>query len=160
MKNLVLIIVILMLNSEINSQQNEPVKEIHSPVPVRVVPGNTDSQPPSDAVILFDGKNLDEWISNNNEKAAQWTVANGAFTVKKGTGAIRTKKVFSDYQLHIEWRIPKNITGSGQGRGNSGVTLVERVAACENCCGVDAVVVRAAVVSIRLWRRRRFAGVV
>ena len=38
-------------------------------------------------------------------------------------GDIETKRSFKDYQLHIEWRIPENITGSGQARGNSGVFL-------------------------------------
>ena len=112
-----------MSNQEINSQQNEPVKEIHSPVPPKVTPGKVDSDAPSDAIILFDGKNLDEWMSNNGDKPAQWTVNDGSFTVKKGTGAIRTKRVFTNYQLHIEWLIPANITGKGQARGNSGVFL-------------------------------------
>jgi len=54
---------------------------------------------------------------------AKWVVANGVVTVKKGSGDIFTKRVFTDHQLHIEWRIPKNITGSGQYRGNSGVFM-------------------------------------
>jgi hypothetical protein len=80
--------------------------------------------PPADAVILFDGKSLDKWVSAKDpSKPAQWTVQNDVFTVKKGTGNIQTKDIFTDYQLHIEWRIPANITGKGQGRGNSGVFL-------------------------------------
>lgn len=47
----------------------------------------------------------------------------GVFTVKKGKGNIQTKRSFMDYQLHLEWQIPSNITGSGQGRGNSGLFL-------------------------------------
>jgi hypothetical protein len=111
-----------MINPDLHAQQNEPVKEIFSPVPKKVTPGSSDALPPSDAVILFDGTNLEKWMSND-EKPAQWTVGNGAFTVKKGTGAIRTRQTFVDYQLHIEWLIPEGISGKGQARGNSGVFL-------------------------------------
>ena len=81
--------------------------------------------PPSDATVLFDGKNLSQWVSvNDRSKAAEWTVNNdGTFTVKKGTGNIETKQSFEDYQLHIEWKVPAGITGKGQARGNSGLFL-------------------------------------
>ena len=74
---------------------------------------------------LFDGKNLDEWVSAQDKSPARWTVADGAMTVKKvpGLGNIETKRTFKNYQLHLEWKIPENITGSGQARGNSGVFL-------------------------------------
>jgi hypothetical protein len=68
---------------------------------------------PADAIILFNGGNLDQWL----------TVKDNIFTVKKGTGNIETKQSFLNYQLHIEWLIPANITGSGQARGNSGLFL-------------------------------------
>lgn len=97
--------------------------EFYEPVPKIVTPGATSSDAPSDAIVLFDGKNLDQWMTVKDGSAAKWTVADGAVTVKKGTGNIQTKKTFTDYQLHIEWRIPENITGSGQARGNSGVFL-------------------------------------
>jgi hypothetical protein len=99
--------------------------EFWEPEPKVVTPGNTPGMaPPSDALILFDGKNLDQWVSvNDPAKPAQWTVEKGAFTVKKGTGNIQTKQSFEDYQLHIEWRIPEKIQGSSQGRGNSGLFL-------------------------------------
>jgi hypothetical protein len=107
------------------AQQGDPkLTEVWSPEPVKVQPGKTNSDAPSDAIILFDGKNLDQWVSTKDStKPALWTVAKNAITVKKGTGNIQTKKTFTDYQLHIEWRIPANITGSGQARGNSGVFL-------------------------------------
>lgn len=98
--------------------------EVWEPVPKIVTPSAQPGLPPSDAVILFDGKNLDEWMSPKNPSGpAQWTLADGIITVKKGTGPIRTKRNFLDYQLHIEYRIPSHITGSGQSRGNSGVFL-------------------------------------
>jgi hypothetical protein len=107
------------------AQQGDPkATEFYSPVPKVVTPGKTAADAPSDALVLFNGKNLDEWTSTNDTtKAAAWTVAKNLLTVKKGTGNIQTKKSFTDYQLHIEWRIPANITGEGQARGNSGVFL-------------------------------------
>ncbi len=98
--------------------------EVWSPVPKIVTPAKNSGSPPSDAVILFNGKNLNQWVSTKDStKPAMWIVSNDVLTVKKGTGNIETKQSFLDYQLHIEWRIPKNITGSGQARGNSGVFL-------------------------------------
>ena len=98
--------------------------EVWSPVPKVVTPAKNSGSPPSDAVILFNGKNLNQWVSTKDStKPAMWTISNDVLTVKKGTGNIETKQSFLDYQLHIEWRIPKNITGSGQARGNSGVFL-------------------------------------
>ncbi len=105
--------------------QGDPKKtEVWSPEPIKITPGKSNSNAPSDAVILFDGKNLNEWVSTKDTtKAAQWTVAKNKFTVNKGTGNIETKKKFTDYQLHIEWCIPAVINGNGQSRGNSGVFL-------------------------------------
>jgi len=99
--------------------------EIWTPVPPVVTPGATDADPPSDAIVLFNGKNLDEWVSAQDHTPARWFVANGVMKVNKahGVGNIETRRRFKNYQLHIEWRIPKDITGSGQARGNSGVFL-------------------------------------
>lgn len=97
--------------------------EVWKPVPLVVTPGATDSAPPSDAIILFNGKNEDEWVSAQDHTPARWIVHDGVLTVNKAAGNIETRRTFRDYQLHIEWRIPKDITGSGQARGNSGVFL-------------------------------------
>jgi hypothetical protein len=97
--------------------------EVWSPEPTIVTPGATCGAPPADAIILFDGKNLDEWVSAKDHTPAQWIVADGVMTVNKSAGNIETKRKFKNYQLHLEWRIPENITGSGQARGNSGVFL-------------------------------------
>lgn len=97
--------------------------EVWEPVPAVVTPGTTDSTPPSDAVVLFDGKNLDQWVTVKDKSPAAWTVADGVFTVDKKAGNIETKKSFTNYQLHLEWRIPAGVTGEGQARGNSGVFL-------------------------------------
>ncbi len=99
--------------------------EIYSPVPPVVTPGALPQDAPSDAIILFNGKNLDAWRSaKDTTKAADWNVSDGIVTVnKKGAGNIETKQRFMDYQLHLEWREPANLTGKGQARGNSGVFL-------------------------------------
>jgi hypothetical protein len=99
--------------------------EVWTPVPKIVTPGATDAAPPSDAIVLFDGTSEDEWVSAQDHTPAQWVVADGTLTVKKapGVGNIETRRKFKNYQLHVEWRVPTNITGSGQARGNSGVFL-------------------------------------
>ena len=99
--------------------------EVWEPVPKVVTPGSTDAAPPSDAIVLFDGKDLNEWVSAQDGSPAKWIVANGVLTVNKapGVGNIQTKRTFKNYQLHIEWKIPENVTGTDQARGNSGVFL-------------------------------------
>ena len=79
---------------------------------------------PSDAIVLFDGKDLNQWVSaKDTSKAAPWKVENGNLIVSPGTGDIRTKNKFEDFQLHVEWKSPEIIKGEGQGRGNSGIFL-------------------------------------
>ena len=97
--------------------------EVWEPIPAVVTPGAVCVTPPSDAIVLFDGKNLDEWVSTRDKSPAKWIVDDGAMTVRKGEGNIETKRTFKDYQLHVEWKIPENIAGAGQARGNSGVFL-------------------------------------
>lgn len=98
--------------------------EVYTPVPPEVVPAKKPGAPPSDAIVLFDGSNLDQWVmADDRDKPAEWLVGKGILTVNKKVGNIETKKTFTNYQLHIEWRVPSNITGTGQARGNSGVFL-------------------------------------
>ncbi len=91
------------------------------PVPPKVLPGADCAAAPSDAIVLFDGRNLDEWVMTNDRSPARWRVENGAMVVDKTVGNIETKRLFRNYQLHLEYRIPADITGEGQGRGNSGL---------------------------------------
>jgi hypothetical protein len=97
--------------------------ELWSPVPRVVTPGADCGAPPSDAIVLFNGNGLDQWVSSSDKSPAKWGVANGVVTVNKSAGNIETKRKFRDYQLHIEWRVPANVSGTGQARGNSGVFL-------------------------------------
>lgn len=94
------------------------------PQPEVVSPGdiNTNSAP-SDAIVLFDGDNLDAWICSSTKGPAQWHVHDGVFTVVKYKPNIQTRQSFSSFQLHLEWSVPENISGTSQARGNSGVFL-------------------------------------
>lgn len=97
--------------------------EMWEPKAPIVTPGKTSTDPPSDAIVLFDGKTLDKWVSEKGGPA-QWTIADGAMTVKPQAGGIVTKEGFGDCQMHIEWRTPVVVKGEGQGRGNSGIFLM------------------------------------
>jgi hypothetical protein len=98
--------------------------EFYTPVPKVVTPALKIAAAPSDAIILFDGKNLDQWVmTDDRTQPAKWKVSKNILTVEKGTGNIETKQSFNNYQLHLEFRIPSNITGEGQARGNSGLFL-------------------------------------
>jgi len=115
-----------------------------APKPAVVTPGKVAADgtvaPPSDAIILFDGRDLSEWEGAPDTKVlvkgkdmskfvpsagadAGWIVSDGLLTVNKEAGDIQTKRKFGDFQLHLEWRVPAEIHGDGQGRGNSGVFL-------------------------------------
>jgi hypothetical protein len=98
--------------------------EYYAPVPPVVTPGDmATASPPSDAIVLFDGRNLDAWVTSKDKSPPGWKVEGGVLTVVKSAGSIETKQKFKDFQIHVEWKIPADITGSGQSRGNSGVFL-------------------------------------
>jgi hypothetical protein len=100
--------------------------DTNRPKPVVVTPGTPEmNSPPSDAVILFDGKDLSQWTDAEG-KPSKWKVENGYMEVSKGGGEIRTKQGFGDVQLHIEWASPASAEGKGQDRGNSGVFLMNK----------------------------------
>jgi hypothetical protein len=124
-----LILICFIASVAVAQQGPAPMKpemtEFWEPVPKVVDPGPYLGKvaPPSDAIVLFDGKDLSKWKSKKDGGAAKWKVHDGVFTVEKGTGDITTSQKFGDYQLHIEWRIPEDIQGKSQARGNSGVML-------------------------------------
>lgn len=100
--------------------------EVWNPKVPKIAPGELKENPPSDAIVLFDGTGLSEWNVPGNTK---WLVSEGTVTVVgsaanlKNAKYISTKKEFGDIQLHIEWRTPAEIKGEGQQRGNSGVVF-------------------------------------
>jgi 3-keto-disaccharide hydrolase len=101
-------------------QVPDPKKE-----PPIVTPGTSPGAPPSDAIVLFDGKDLSQWASQKDPASpAPWAVGDGVITVKPGSGAIQTRRGFGSCQLHIEFATPAEVKGDGQGRGNSGVFLM------------------------------------
>jgi len=99
---------------------------MNRPIPPVVDPGpaGPPSPAPADAVVLFDGKDLAPWEDMKGNPAG-WKVADRFMEVVAKTGSIRTKKGFGDCQLHIEWATPAVVAGEGQGRGNSGVFLMD-----------------------------------
>ncbi len=126
MRNLFAIAVVLLTVESTRAQEitDPKVTEVWEPVPEIVTPGNNGSAP-SDAIILFDGQNLDQWVGGDGQ-APKWAVQDGFMTVVKGSGGIKTRQTFGSIQLHIEWRTPAAVQGEGQGRGNSGIFLQER----------------------------------
>ena len=127
-KSICLLLVMLFVSLAVDAQKKENMEpkytEVWEPVPAKITPGENYA-PPSDAIILFDGKDLNEWTSEDGG-VAEWIVGDGAMTVKPKTGTIKTKQKFGDFQLHIEWRTPAEVKGEGQGRGNSGIFMMEK----------------------------------
>jgi hypothetical protein len=106
------------------------VSDRSRPVPAVITPGTASTQeatgkPPSDAIVLFDGKDLSQWVSNKGGPA-QWKSVDGALVIAPGTGDIHTKQAFGDCQLHVEWAEPDPPHGEDQGRGNSGIYLMSK----------------------------------
>jgi hypothetical protein len=99
------------------TEQWEPKVPVVAPGPFVPPP------PPAEAVVLFDGSGLGEWVRAGSADPAGWTVSDGLLTVNKAAGNIETRRRFGNYKLHLEFRIPASITGSGQWRGNSGLFM-------------------------------------
>lgn len=116
---------LIIVSCSATAQITDPkATEVHHPQPKVVTPGEGTAAP-SDAIVLFDGSNFNEWTHDNGGDV-KWELEDKAMTVKGGTGTIKTKRQFGDIQLHLEFRTPAEVKGEGQGRGNSGVFLQER----------------------------------
>src|SRR5580704_11869616 len=104
------------------------VHDVSRPRPKVITAGAENSQPPSDAIVLFDGTSLSQWETYLKGKLVEtkWKVENGYMEVVPATGSIQTKEKFGDIQLHLEWAAPAEIKGNSQSRGNSGVLLMSR----------------------------------
>ena len=118
------LLLVLFISLNCSAQKPEDT-EVWEPEPSKVTPGVDVHSPPSDAIVLFDGTDLSKWVGKEGENPA-WKVEDGVMTVVKGAGAIKTKEGFGSVQLHIEWRTPSVIEGEGQGRGNSGIFLMDK----------------------------------
>jgi hypothetical protein len=129
-ENMRLVLVMAVLSSAIvlvaAAQQQWQIHDPSRPLPPVVNPGPAGPpiQPPSDAVILFDGRDLSQWTDAKGQPA-KWKVEDGYAEVVDKTGNISTIKGFGDCQLHVEWRAPVPAVGEGQDRGNSGVFLMD-----------------------------------
>lgn len=135
MKRFILSAAVLVMAVAANAQQQKKeypkpeamrpgMTEFWTPQPKVVTPGDqATASAPSDAVVLFDGKNLDAWVSSSTGGDAEWRVHDGVVTVDKSKGDIQTRENFGSFQLHLEWMVPEGITGESQARGNSGVFL-------------------------------------
>ena len=114
-----------------SQEKGDPkLTEVWEPVPKVVTPGldtKNPVAPPSDAIIVFNGKDLSQF-ENKDGKDAEWKLnkGEGSVTVEKGKGNIHTKQSFGDMQLHIEFREPAVVVGESQGRGNSGIFIQGR----------------------------------
>lgn len=125
----ILVLIVFLAKSPIMSQEKEvewkpQLTEVWEPEPPKVSPGANNTAP-SDAIVLFDGANLNQWESTEGGNAP-WKIEGDAMTVVPKSGGIQTKQSFGDVQLHIEWRSPEQVEGNGQGRGNSGIFLQRR----------------------------------
>ena len=123
MASCVLIAAPAFAQAQVDPSRDPAKTEVWKPVPA-VVATPRDAAP-SDAVVLFHGKDLSAWEGEQGGKAP-WAIADGAVTVVPGSKGIRTKQRFCDIQLHVEWRTPVETRGfDGQQRGNSGIFLQE-----------------------------------
>ncbi len=99
--------------------------EIMDPEVTIIQPGATNSDAPSDAIVLFNGTDVNAEWSDSKGNPTKWIVSDGSLVCVKGSGVIQTKRKFGSVQLHIEWKAPSEVIGNGQGRGNSGVYMQE-----------------------------------
>jgi hypothetical protein len=120
--SLLLLVIILSASAraQVRVGGDPKLSEVWQPEPRVVTPGKTSQDAPSDALVLFDGKDLSQWLDTAGG-AAKWKLQDGYVQVVPKAGAIHTKIGFGDCQLHIEWRTPDTVRGEGQGRGNSGI---------------------------------------
>jgi hypothetical protein len=111
------------MNAQVRVGGDPKLSEVWQPEPRVITPGKTSQDAPSDAIVLFNGKDLSQWQSTNGGEA-KWKLKDNYMQVAPGTGIIQTKKSFGDCQLHIEWKTPDTVRGESQGRGNSGIFLM------------------------------------
>jgi hypothetical protein len=138
MKRFLILNLVLLIFATVSGQQ--PQKNPTQKIPEKMVPGMTeiwdpevkiiepgseDKNAPSDAIVLFDGSNVDNEWTDSRGNPSKWIIKDGELVCVKGSGVIKTKRKFGNCQVHIEWKTPSEVSGDSQGRGNSGVFLQE-----------------------------------
>lgn len=124
-QNSLLVVVVFAMISCASQQIGQwPIHSELRPRPPIVVSGETDNAPPSDAIVLFDGKNVSEWKSCKEGGEVKWKIKDGYMEVVPETGDVQTRQAFASCQLHVEWRTPDVVEENGQKRGNSGIFLM------------------------------------
>jgi len=121
MKKVLFTSALIFFTFSLSAQMVPEETEWYTPTPPQVIPANSAGAAPSDAIILFNGKDLSMWKGDQGD--ARWEVRNGEMIISPGTGSIMTRQHFGDVQLHIEFKSPAPEQHSGQGRGNSGIFL-------------------------------------
>jgi hypothetical protein len=111
--------------SRVPERMKAGMTEMWDPVVKVVQPGVKDSDPPSDAIVLFNGTDVSAEWEDVRGNPSKWIVNDGSMISVKGAGYIKSKRKFNNFQLHIEWKTPSEVTGDSQGRGNSGVFMQE-----------------------------------
>ena len=116
------------LEERIKNYDMQYMYDENRPEPQRIIPavpscGENAGKAPSDAIVLFDGSDLSQWLDPKGNEA-KWIIGDGYMESVKGSGGVMTKEKFGSCQLHVEWATPTVITGKSQGRGNSGVFLM------------------------------------
>jgi hypothetical protein len=138
MKKQILLVISIFTVMGLNAQAKPEDTEFYTPVPKKVTPAKGITAAPSDAIVLFNGSNMDEWeLVNHPSSSEKWELIDGTMRVSKTKGDIQTKRKFTNYQLHIEYIIPSNVTGSGQARGNSGIFLASLPEGVGNAGGYE-----------------------
>jgi hypothetical protein len=99
--------------------------EIWEPEVKIIQPGTANTDAPSDAIVLFDGSDVNAEWTDMQGNPTKWIVKDGSLISVRGAGYIKSKRQFSSFQLHVEWKTPSDVIGESQGRGNSGVFLQE-----------------------------------
>jgi len=105
-----------------------PKGDMNRPRPPVITPP-TATTAPGDAIVLFDGKDLSKFRRQPRKEdpdtsdQPKWKVENGYAEIVGKSGSIETREKFGSCQIHLEWATPAQVSGKGQGRGNSGVLL-------------------------------------
>ena len=126
LRSALLLLLTPLISAGLAAQQSSwPPNSLDRPKPPVIDPGPSGppAPRPSDAIVLFDGKDLSQWAAEDSGPA-RWAVRRGYLEVVPGAGAIHTRRAFGDVQLHVEWATPSPAKGEGQDRGNSGVFLM------------------------------------